>query len=138
VEEKRTSLVWHYRKTDPEFGTWKANQLADELGAITANEPVQIRHGRKIVEVTAAQISKGSAVRRMVEGKNYDLVLCAGDDQTDESMFEMEAANFISIKVGREPSRAKYRLQDPAAFRQFLTDALLQTAPSQQKVGARL
>ncbi|HEY5036315.1 MAG TPA: bifunctional alpha,alpha-trehalose-phosphate synthase (UDP-forming)/trehalose-phosphatase, partial [Chthoniobacterales bacterium] len=47
VEEKRTSLVWHYRNTDPEFGSWKANQLAQELGDMMSNQPVEIRHGRK-------------------------------------------------------------------------------------------
>lgn len=124
IEEKRTSLVWHYRKTDPEFGSWKAHQLADELGAMMANEPVQIRHGRKIVEATAAQISKGAAVRWLLEETTHDLVVCAGDDQTDESMFELESPNFVSIKVGREPTRARYRLRDPAAFRQFLREAL--------------
>ena len=116
--------MWHYRKTDPEFGTWKANQLAHELSTMMANEPVKIRHGRKIVEVTAAEVSKGAAVRRLMHENNYDLVLCAGDDQTDESMFETELPNVISIKVGPEPSRAKYRLRDPAAFRQFLFDAI--------------
>ncbi len=123
LEEKRMSLVWHYRKTDPEFGSWKARQLVDELGAMMANEPVTIRHGRKIVETTAAQISKGSAVRLLIEEKPYGLVLCAGDDATDESMFVTETPNLISIKVGHEPSRAKYRLRDPAAFRKFLGDA---------------
>ena len=123
VEEKRTSLVWHYRKTDPEFGSWKAHQLVDELGAMMANEPVTIRHGRKIVEATAAQISKGRAVRSLAEEKSYALIMCAGDDSTDESMFEMELPNLVSIKVGREPSRAHYRLRDPAMFRNFLADA---------------
>ncbi len=124
VEEKRTSLVWHYRNTDPEFGTWKANQLAHELSTLMANEPVKIRQGRKIVEVTAAQISKGAAVRRLLHERDYALVLCAGDDQTDESMFEIEAENLLSIKIGRAASRARYRLRDPAAFRKFLSDAL--------------
>lgn len=124
VEEKRTSLVWHYRKTDPEFGTWKANQLAHELGTMMANEPVKIRHGRKIVEVTAEQVSKGAAVARWLREKAFDLVLCAGDDRTDESMFALGGANFLSIKIGAQTSRAKYRLRDPAAFRQFLLTAL--------------
>ena len=124
VEEKRTSLVWHYRSTDPEFGTWKANQLAHELGIMTAHEPVRIRQGRKIVEVTAAGISKGAAVRRLLQEKRSDLVVCAGDDQTDESMLEMEADNLISIKVGPEPSRAHFRIRDPAELRKFLRDAL--------------
>ena len=124
VEEKRNSLVWHYRKTDPEFGSWKAHQLVDELGPLVANAPVTVRHGRKIVEAAAAQISKGMAVRRLIAQKDYALVFCAGDDSTDESMFEIDAKNLISLKVGREPSRAKYRLLDPAEFRRFLADAI--------------
>jgi trehalose 6-phosphate synthase/phosphatase len=126
VEEKKTSLVWHYRNTDPEFGTWKAHQLAMELGAIMANQPVEIRQGRKIIEASSSQISKGAAVRRLLRERSYDLALCAGDDQTDESMFELEAANLLTIKVGSAPSRAIYRLPDPAEFRKFLGDALRQ------------
>ena len=124
VEEKKTSLVWHYRNTDPEFGTWKAHQLAMELSAIMANQPVEIRQGRKIIEASSSQISKGAAVRRLLREQPYDLALCAGDDQTDESMFELEAANLLTIKVGSAPSRAIYRLHDPAEFRKFLGDAV--------------
>jgi len=125
VEEKTTSLVWHYRNTDPEFGTWKAHQLAVELGAIMANDAVEIRHGRKIIEVSAAKVSKGAAVRRLLKEHPYELVLCAGDDQTDESMFEIEAPHLISIKVGPHASRAKYRLANPAEFRKFVRSVLL-------------
>ncbi len=123
IEEKRTSLVWHYRNTDPEFGTWKANQLAHELGTLMANEPVKIRQGRKIVEVVSAAVSKAGAIRQLLRESSYEVVLCAGDDQTDESMFEMDVPDLISIKIGREPSRAKYRLRDPAVFRKFLSAA---------------
>lgn len=124
IEEKRTSLVWHHRKTDPEFGTWKANQLTHELGTMMANEPVKIRHGRKIVEITSSEVSKGAAIRRLLQENSYDLVFCAGDDVTDETMFEIHTSNLISVKVGSEPSRAKYRLRDPTAFRKFLWSAL--------------
>lgn len=132
VEEKRTSFVWHHRNTDPEFGTWKANQLTHELGTMMANEPVKIRHGRKIVEVTSSEVSKGAAIRRLLHENDYDLILCAGDDQTDESMFGIDAPKFISIKVGQEPSRARYRLRDPAAFRKFLLDAIATKAHSRE------
>jgi len=124
IEEKRTSLVWHFRRTDPEFGTWKANQLTHELGTMMANEPVKIRQGRKIVEVISAEVSKAVAIRHLLHETEHDLVLCAGDDQTDESMFEIDEPRFISIKIGPEPSRARYRLRDPAAFRKFLQHAL--------------
>lgn len=128
VEEKRTSLVWHYRKTDPEFGAWKAHQLMDELGALMANEPVMIRHGRKIVEAGAAQISKGSAVRLLMGEQDYALMLAAGDDQTDESMFEIAHPDLLTLKVGRQASRARYRLRDPAAFREFLRELFFKPA----------
>ncbi len=124
VEEKKTSLVWHYRNTDPEFGTWKAHQLALELGAIMANQPVEIRQGRKIIEASSAQISKGAAVRQVLRGQPYDLALCAGDDRTDESMFEINLPHLLTIKVGTGPSQAQYRLPHPAEFRHFLQDAL--------------
>jgi trehalose 6-phosphate synthase/phosphatase len=62
VEEKRSSIVWHYRMADQQFGAWKAHQLAEELAALTANEQIKVRHGKKIVEVSAAQVNKGSAV----------------------------------------------------------------------------
>ena len=135
VEEKRTSLVWHFRNTDPEFGRWKAHQLTHELGTMMANEPVKIRQGRKIVEITSAEVSKGGAIRRLLHERGYEAVLCAGDDQTDESMFEIDSPNLISIKIGPEPSRARFRLRDPAAFRAFLGELFAQ-APTRDLAGA--
>lgn len=120
IEEKRAGLVWHYRKVDPELGEWKAAALADELSTILANETVQIRHGKKIIEVAAAQVSKGSAVARMLDELRCDLALCAGDDQTDESMFTLDAPNLLTIKVGRGESAAQLRIRTPAEFRAFL------------------
>ncbi|CAN5406957.1 hypothetical protein BH20VER3_BH20VER3_07620 [soil metagenome] len=80
-----------------------------------ANEPVEIRHGRKIIEASASSISKGAAVRELLRTMRYDVALCVGDDQTDESMFELKAPNLISIKVGSNPSRAQYRIATRAA-----------------------
>ncbi|HWE93493.1 MAG TPA: bifunctional alpha,alpha-trehalose-phosphate synthase (UDP-forming)/trehalose-phosphatase [Tepidisphaeraceae bacterium] len=124
VENKRTSLVWHYRRADPEFGKWKADTLVSELMALLANEPLVIRHGKKIVEVTAADVNKGAAVRRIIGGENYDLVVCAGDDQTDESMFRLDVPGLLTIKVGEGNTQARYRVPTPAAFRKLLNEAL--------------
>lgn len=120
IENKRTSLVWHYRNADPEFGAWKAGHLASELAALLANDPVQIRHGRKIVEITPSHINKGAAVLHLLDGIDYELILCAGDDQTDESMYRLELDHLLSVKVGDQQTQAQYRLPSPAAFRAFL------------------
>jgi trehalose 6-phosphate synthase/phosphatase len=123
VEEKRSSIVWHYRKADQQFGTRKAHQLAQELAAFTANEQIQVRHGKKIVEVSAAQVNKGAAVAWILEhDKEYAIALCAGDDQPDESMFKLCVPRLISIKVGEGPTQAQFRMVDPADFRRFLDD----------------
>ncbi len=131
VEEKRTSLVWHYRRADPEFGEWKANQLAEELGAMTANTPVQVRQGQKIVEVVSAQVSKGAAVRPVHGGREVTRWRCArGTDVTDESMFAVEADNLVTVKIGDGATRARYRVKDPSAMRRFLREMMAAAAPS--------
>jgi trehalose 6-phosphate synthase/phosphatase len=121
IEEKRSSIVLHYRKADEEFGAWKGNQLTEELSALTANHPIRVLHGKKMVEVTAAQNNKGAAaVRVLEENDNYEVALCAGDDLTDESMFELRVPRLLTIKVGTGPTQARFRVSDPATFRQFL------------------
>jgi trehalose 6-phosphate synthase/phosphatase len=132
VEDKRTSLVWHYRRADPEFGEYKARQLQMELSAVTANSPVVVRQGRKIVEVTGSQINKGAAVTALLAERTYDLILLAGDDTTDESMFRLAPPvppggapdHFITIKIGDGETAARHRLPTPGALRRFLLGAL--------------
>ena len=123
VEEKRTALAWHVRAADPAFGAWKANQLAEELGAMVSGSPVQIRQGHQIVEAVSWQVSKGSAVRQARRSQPGGLVVCAGDDRTDESMFALEAGDLLTIKIGEGNTRAAYRVADAVAFRRFLAEA---------------
>ena len=64
-------------------------------------------------------------MRRRLEGREDPVfALCVGDDETDESMFELEAENVRAIKVGAGSTRAKLRLADPAAVRKFLRAAI--------------
>ncbi len=127
VEEKRTSLVWHYRRADDaETARRKACQLTEELGAMVGDAPVLIRPGHRIVEAVSAQISKGWTVRQALRGREKGIVVCAGDDRTDESMFEIDYAatgDFVTIKVGEEPTLAEYRADNPTRFRAFLREA---------------
>jgi trehalose 6-phosphate synthase/phosphatase len=122
VEEKHSSIVWHYRKADEEFGEWKANQLTEELSALTANHPIKVRQGKKIVEVTANRNNKGAAVARVLEQNDYDVILSAGDDLPDESMFDLNVPRMLTIKVGGGPTQARFRVTEPAAFRKLLED----------------
>jgi trehalose 6-phosphate synthase/phosphatase len=127
IEEKRSSIVWHYRKAEHEFGEWRARQLAEELGFLTANHPVRVQRGKKMVEVSSSRVHKGAAVEKVVdEIGRYGMILCAGDDRTDETMFELGLPRLISIKVGEGTTQAQHRIADPADFRQFLRTLLEQ------------
>ncbi|MFO7974113.1 MAG: trehalose-phosphatase [Candidatus Hydrogenedentota bacterium] len=124
IEEKRSALVWHYRKSDPEFGSWKAHALAGELYEMLANLPVEMHHGKKIVEVSSIYVNKGAAMERFMHEGKYDLGFCAGDDQTDETMFRLERDDLLSVKIGEGASQAKYRVRDPRRFRALLNRIL--------------
>ncbi|MGI9293221.1 MAG: bifunctional alpha,alpha-trehalose-phosphate synthase (UDP-forming)/trehalose-phosphatase [Pseudomonadales bacterium] len=124
VEDKQSALVWHYRQADPEFGAWKAHQLLGDMYEMLANFPVEIHHGKRIVEVSSIHVNKGAALEHFIKRNNYDCILCAGDDQTDEAMFKVECAELASIKVGEGDSLADYRIPEPVHFRQLLEQML--------------
>lgn len=124
VEEKNSAIVWHYRRSDPEFGAWKATELIGDLTEAISNLPVEIHHGRKIVEVTSQHVNKGLAMASFLNEKTYDLVLCAGDDKTDERMFFSNDESIISVKIGDGETQANYRISTPHQFRKFLLSIL--------------
>lgn len=123
VEEKQSALVWHYRKADPELGPWRARGLLDELTSMAANLPVTVHHGKKIVEISSLQVSKGAAVDFLLHAWECETALVAGDDQTDETMIMLTPENieFHSVRVGGGPTRAAYRT-DIAGMRRFLEE----------------
>ena len=109
IEEKLSSIVWHYRSADPEFGLWQARGLLSEMTDVTANLPVSVHHGKKIVEVASQLVNKGQAVKALVGEWNPKVVLAAGDDQTDETMFALdmeEDVDYVTVHVGNSPTRA--------------------------------
>jgi trehalose-phosphatase len=88
--------------------------------------PVEIHHGKKIVEVCSIQINKGSVLEHFMLLNNYDPVLCAGDDETDESMFRYAGdAEMFSIKVGDgADTMDRFRITGPKAFSAFFREMM--------------
>jgi trehalose 6-phosphate synthase/phosphatase len=124
LEKKTSALVWHYRESDPEYGSWKAREMVAQLTDMLSNLPVEIHHGRRIVEVTAMQINKGAVVEYFLNRCGYEAALCAGDDTTDERMFRIKDRRIVSIKVGEGDSAAQFRVSTPPNFRRVLSDIL--------------
>ncbi|CAO3573674.1 unnamed protein product [Mortierella alpina] len=89
IEHKRSSLTWHYRMADPEWGAFQAKECQNHLeGAVLSKLPVEILVGKKNLEVRPTIVNKGEIVKRLLsQHPDVEFVMCAGDDKTDEDMF---------------------------------------------------
>jgi trehalose 6-phosphate synthase/phosphatase len=122
LEEKDYSLVWHYRRTDPELSTTRANELKDELTSLIANHNLEIMEGNKVIEIKNAGINKGRAALYKLHNTQYDYVVAIGDDWTDEYMFEELSSLAVTIKVGRNHTVAKYSVDSYVQVRELLSE----------------
>ena len=110
VEEKDYSLVWHYRKADPELGELRARELESNLSSFTANLNLCVLKGSKVIEVKNASIDKGRAASRWISREKWDFIMAIGDDRTDQDLFKALPPTAWSLKVGFSPSAAKFSL----------------------------
>lgn len=127
VEEKKYALVWHYRMAEPEFGEWLANELVSMLEAMLAETELRAFRGEKIVEVRPAWANKGGALDRLLRDfPDADFLFAAGDDRTDEDLFEHLPEHAWTVHAGAGPTRASYVVPDFQILR--LTLELLATS----------
>ena len=112
TEEKDFSVVWHYRNANQDQAKLRSLEMIAELSEYTRNLELQVMPGNKIVEVRSLGIDKGKAVRKILLNSDYDFILAAGDDKTDEDMFKVLADmnNVYTIKIGADASYANYNL----------------------------
>ncbi|POM83492.1 Glycosyltransferase family 20 family protein [Cryptosporidium meleagridis] len=119
IENKGTALVFQFKYCEPYFGAWQAKELSNYLSELLINFPVNVISGNDFVEVRLQGINKGVAVQAILnqinslsrnnnyENKNEDddltknnagqslssspleMILCIGDDRSDEDMFSV-------------------------------------------------
>ena len=131
VEEKKYALVWHYRMAEPEFGEWLANELVSMLEAMLADTELRAFRGEKIVEVKPVWANKGEAMQRLLKlSPGADFVFAAGDDRTDEDLFERAPENAWTVHIGPGPTRASFVVLDFQALRSALESLVTAGAPS--------
>jgi len=121
VEEKKYGLVWHYRMAEPEFGDWLANELASMLEAMLAETELRAFRGDKTIEVRPVWTSKGEAFERLLAAcEGRDFMFAAGDDRTDEDLFERMPDGAWTVHVGPGPTRAAFVVRDFETVREVL------------------
>jgi trehalose 6-phosphate synthase/phosphatase len=90
VERKSCSVAWHYREAEPEYGSWRAHELLNDLGQHLAGAPAELLQGHRVIEVRARGVDKGVYVRSVFpEGKEPTrFVMGLGDDRTDHDLLD--------------------------------------------------
>lgn len=122
IEEKNYSLVWHFRKAEPEQGELRANELKDELTTMIANHNLEILEGNKVIEVKSGGINKGIAALQFLQNQDFDFIFAIGDDWTDEYMFKELPDSCHTIKVGLKHTAAKYKVESVNSVRKLLIE----------------
>ncbi|UII79108.1 bifunctional alpha,alpha-trehalose-phosphate synthase (UDP-forming)/trehalose-phosphatase [Flagellimonas sp. CMM7] len=120
IEEKNYSMAWHYRNTDPDFGTKRATELNTVLTSLIGNDDISVLNGNKVMEVKSSNVNKGRASVRILGEDNYDFVFAIGDDWTDEFMFQELPDSAVTIKVGLKKTQAKYHVENTKRVRELL------------------
>ena len=110
IEEKKSTLAWHYRNTNQELGFTRSRELRNNLLQLTANTSLQVIDGNKVLEVRMIGVDKGAAANTMLASIGPDFILCIGDDATDEDMFKALHDRAYTIKIGRANTSAQYTI----------------------------
>jgi len=136
LEEKEFSMAWHYRRSDPEQATVRAQELLDDLSDYTRNIDVQVLEGNKVVEVRNTGVNKGTAAMEWLTGNAPDFVLGVGDDWTDEDLFRALPPAAYSVRLGVATTAARYYLSSHSTVRRVLRDLSDATRPRDSSINA--
>lgn len=110
IEEKKSTLAWHYRNCHPDLGFSRSRELQNNLLQLATNTPLQVVDGNKVMEVRLIGVDKGNSSVSMLQHLQPDFIICIGDDTTDEDMFRMLRDRAFTIKVGYGNTAAEFTL----------------------------
>ena len=126
IERKETSVAWHYREAEPEYGQWRARELLVALGQALSGAPAEVLSGHRVIEVRARDATKGGYVRHLDPAPGRATV-AAGDDLTDDDLFRALPTGSVAIQVGRPrlhrnggPRLRRYSVDSPHDLRRAL------------------
>ncbi|MDB4976114.1 MAG: Alpha,alpha-trehalose-phosphate synthase [Myxococcaceae bacterium] len=120
VEQKSASMAFHYRGADPHVAAARLRALRAEL-TNSLGPNAELLEGNKVLEVRLRGVHKGTVVSRILErAPPGNLVFAAGDDRTDEDMFDALPADAVSVRIGPGVTHARFRLQSPFELRRLI------------------
>jgi len=121
LEEKVGSIAWHYRNADSDFAQLRLNELRYNLTEIIRHKTeLEILEGNKVLEIKSGKYDKGEAAISLLKDEKHDFILAAGDDKTDELLFKSLPDSAFTLKIGINPTLAKYSITDYSVFLDLL------------------
>ncbi len=99
IEVKPAAIAVHYRRAEPGIAAIARDRLD---GGPVRWPDISTLHGASIIEMLLSATTKGDAVRRLFTDESYgdhDVVIFAGDDTTDETVFHVLRAQDVGIHV---------------------------------------
>src|ERR1700730_7350316 len=122
IEDKSYSVSLHYRLAPNLEGLVRA--AVERICAENSSAPIEILHGKSVVEIKQVGFSKGTGVRELMRyppflGRHPIFI---GDDVTDESVFDIISEfDGLAFSVGRMVAGVDGHFDTPEAVRGWLT-----------------
>lgn len=126
LEDKGATLALHYRQA-PRLAAHVHRTVRTHVAQKGRGRAWRLQPGKGLVELRPDGRDKGTAIAEFMEEPPFRgrRPVFVGDDRTDEFGFAAVARmGGWSVKVGPGPTRARYRLPDVAAVRDWLAASL--------------
>jgi trehalose 6-phosphate synthase/phosphatase len=113
IEDKHTSIAWHYRRVEPVFARYQLIDLRRALRERLHDEPVDLLEGELVLELRPRGVDKGRIVAPAIGAAPPGAtILAVGDDRTDEDLFTALPEDAVAVHVGGRESVAQLRVHD--------------------------
>lgn len=106
IEKQSSSISWHYKEADPDFGDLQSKDLVSHLKTgVLANTATDIINIGRLVQVRPSGVSKGNSSSRIMSSLDFmdlaEFVLCVGGFLSrDEDIFTMLSQGGDSLLSG--------------------------------------
>jgi trehalose 6-phosphate phosphatase len=117
IERKPTAVVLHTR---PMPSRQLAAQVREEARAVGQRLGAKVRDGKELIELAVIEATKGEAVAKLRTDHRAGIVLYAGDDLTDETVFRTLNRDDVGIRVGPGETAATLRADGTGQIVEFL------------------
>ncbi len=122
IDTKRYALIWHFENAEKELGEVRSRELLEDLRSFAGMENLQIHEAGRMVEIRNAESHKASMLKAYMDGRKWDFMFAVGDDQSNESMFEMLPPDAFTLRIGSILTSARYNMQDRKHLIEFLRE----------------